>query len=144
MVLQEKPDSLHYWVLYEGTPGGSIDAGDHYVLSDGVQHNIYDVIDGDLAGEEWLYFGDGADSNVLYLANHQEDEALDCHYVMEDNMTVFGFGRDKSSSAAMFLDAVPGHYTFGLTGASGHAQIAAQIRAAYKPLLVTVGTAEGW
>jgi hypothetical protein len=142
MTLLRKPADKQYWVLYEGTPGGSISEGDYYVPSNGTRYDIYSELDDDLPGEEWVYFGDDETGTVLYLVNHQEEEALDCHYVLHDSMTVFGFGRDRNDVNSKHLDAIPGRFTFGFTGADEHQRIQEVIHAAYMPLDVVIGSGE--
>ena len=142
MTLLLKPDDKQYWILYEGTPGGRISEGDYYVLPDGVRRDIDTVLETDLPGEEWIYFGDDEKQAVLYVINHQEDEALDCHYVLQGNMTVFGFGRDRNAVNSKLLNALPGSFTYGFTPTGDHATVQEKIRAAYKPLAVTVGNGE--
>lgn len=137
-----KSSGHEYWVLYEGTPGGSISAGDYYALNDGVRQDINTQMDGDIPGEEWVYFGNDALTQVLFVINHLEDEKPDSHWVMGDSMTVFGFGRMLTSSVDKYLDAVPGSYTIGFAEAGTHEEIEETIRSAYKPLAVSVGSGE--
>jgi hypothetical protein len=144
MNLYQKPETLPYWFLYEGTPGGAIDTGDYYVLPDGVRRGIYTAMNGDLPGEEWIYYGDDALARVLYVVNHQEDDVVDCHYVMQDNMTVFGFGRDQDQSRSPKMMA-GGMFTVGLVEETDHAAVAAQVRGSYRPLDVAAGAGQyGW
>jgi hypothetical protein len=142
MTLLRKPAALKYWFLYEGTPGGSISSGDYYSLPDGVQQGINAEIDTDIAGEEWIYFGDSASNQVLYVINHQDDLGLDCHYVLNNAMTVFGFGRDRYSVSNKQLAYAPGYFTVGFTDAAGHQAVMADLYSAYKPIDVGVGAGE--
>jgi hypothetical protein len=107
-----------------------------------VKKGINTIINGDLTGEEWIYFGDEQRSQVLYLVNHLEDDAIDSHWVMENNMTVFGFGRDINSVTNKQLTAVPGYFTVGFSGGADHQAIQGQIHSAYKPYGVDVGSGE--
>lgn len=142
MTLVRKPAALLYWFLYEGTPGGEISAGDFYYLQDGTRSGINTVIDGDMTGEEWIYFGDDLSDQVLYVISHQQDTAIDCHYVMESAMTVFGFGRDKSNYRRKYLNAVPGYFTIGFTDNADFQAVSKRIRSAYRPMTATVGAGE--
>jgi hypothetical protein len=142
MTLQRKPAGKRYWFLYEGTPGGSIDTNDYYVLADGLPQHIDTPIQDDLPGEEWLYFGDPVCAAVLFLVNHKEDDLLDCHTVMQDQMTVFGFGRKLRDVSFKALESVPGRFTIGFLPAADHQTLAQRIRSAYKPLDVGVGPGE--
>jgi hypothetical protein len=143
MILVQKPDDLRYWFLYEGTPGGTIDAGDYYVLPGGERRAIDMVLNTDLPGEEWAYFGDDAQEQVLYVINHQEDEAQDCHRVMDSSMTVFGFGRGSNSVSDKLLEAVPASFSIGFADAGAYDDVQAVIHSAYKPLGVSVGPGVG-
>jgi hypothetical protein len=142
MTLYEKPSDRPYWFLYEGTPGGSISSGDYYVLPDGVQQDLYTPFSADLPGEEWIYYGDDEADQVLYLVNALPDDAEDCHYIMQDFMTIFGFGRARNQSGSPMLQAEPGIFLVGFLDAGPHAAIQAQIQAAYKPLTISVGSGQ--
>ncbi len=142
MTLVKKPDGLSYWFLYEGTPGGGVDAADFYVLPDGLRRDVYTAANGDLPGEEWIYYGDDTMPQVLFLANHQEEDIVDCHYVMQGNMVVFGFGRDQGQPRSPHLLAKPGTFSLGFVEDTGHAQVAQQIRSAYRPLSTSVGSGQ--
>ncbi|MDJ0768692.1 MAG: InlB B-repeat-containing protein [Ilumatobacter sp.] len=128
-----------YWFLYEGTPGGELDLGtDVVVRSDGTQTTVSDSWTGDLAGEEWVYFGDPADGRSLYVANHEQDGAVDSYFQLDGNMTVFGFGR---SGTGTYLTAEPAEFTIGLVDSVDLAPVSAEIQAAMRPMTVTVGAA---
>jgi len=83
----------HYWILYEGVPNGSMDATDYwYSSADKNSHLIAEAHSGDLPYPEWIAFGDVNTTRMLYLLNHNDDNAPD-EYVSRPYMTVFGFGR---------------------------------------------------
>ncbi len=129
----------NYWFLYEGTPGGSLDTGsDIVVRSDGTEILAGGLWTGDIVGEEWVYFGDPVVGRSLYTINHQDDTAVDSYFPLDGQMTVFGFGRDGISS---YLNQAPAQFTIGLADTTAFTQTAVSIRAAYKPLTVTTGTA---
>jgi hypothetical protein len=102
-----------FWLLYEGTPGGSYDpARDFWVRSSG-QRSIDNALSvGDIAGPEWVYFGDNLSKRFLFLAHHEDDNLEDQYWNMENNMTVFGFGRQYSTDGRL-LTQVPTHMTIG-------------------------------
>ena len=91
-----------YWILYEGTPGGSIESSDSLHLSTGNKYSIdssnpfgsADISNtsGIASGSEWMYVTDGTLDRSLYMAITDENDR-DTYYLMENNMTVFGFGR---------------------------------------------------
>lgn len=131
-----------YWFLYEGTPGGKLDEDSDYCIradtSGGTRTPASVKWDGDLKAQdgpgEWLCFGDG--DRVLYLAHHEDDQAVDSYWPMRGQMTVFGFGRMKTNK---FMETVPAHFTIGLHDASTFAQIARAVHSAYIPLVVETG-----
>jgi hypothetical protein len=117
-----------YWFLYEGTPGGRLDAHDFWSASDGVRLSaISGRRDGDIPSPEWAYFADPAAGRALALIHH-EDDALHDEYWSggEGTMTVFGFGRNR---LAALITAVPRHFTIGFVESLNHESIAAAINA---------------
>lgn len=133
---------LNYWFLYEGTPGGLLEtATDFLVGSTGTQASAGTPWSGDLSGEEWLYFADPNVGRSLFAANHNEDDKIDSYVVQNNEMTVFGFGRDGNGR---HLTAVPAQFTIGLMDTTDYTTAAAIVRNAYKPLDVSQGTAEAY
>jgi hypothetical protein len=101
-----------YWFLYEGTPAGRMDESAGFcVRADRIRTPLAQPWDGVLAAPRWLYFGHCDASQVLYLLHHEVAEGLDSYWPMEQNMTVFGFGRKNLQS---FLTTVPARFTVGL------------------------------
>jgi hypothetical protein len=48
-----------FWLLYEGTPGGSIEPStDFMTFSDGTVKALTEIWTGELSGDEWVYFSD--------------------------------------------------------------------------------------
>ncbi|QDV35615.1 hypothetical protein [Tautonia plasticadhaerens] len=129
-----------YWFLYEGTPGGSLEPdGDFYVLPDGHRRPASERWERDIPGPEWLYFGDRTSNQVLCLAHHEDDEAVDAYYPMEGNMTVFGFGRLRLEK---YLEEVPQRFTVALVEETGHEAVERAIEGMIRPVGVTVGIVE--
>ena len=95
-----------YWVLYEGTPGGNVESIDSMHLSTGNKYSIDssnpfgqgDITNtsGAAVGSEWMYVTDGTLNRALYMAITDEDEK-DTYFLLENNMTVFGFGRNDTT-----------------------------------------------
>jgi hypothetical protein len=113
---------VHYWFLYEGTPGGgdNIQAGsDYYVLGNGDQYALSERSFNQDISPEWIYFGDGSLDRVLYFIHHDDDSRTDSFWPMEGNMTVFGFGRnnDHAGNNDMWLvfDSAPETFTIGFS-----------------------------
>ncbi|MBN1676815.1 MAG: fibronectin type III domain-containing protein, partial [Kiritimatiellae bacterium] len=118
MTLNQVPSGGKYWMLYEGTPGGAVDASDRLYLSNGRDYsanadhpwkatkaapdNFEDIANtsGKAVGSEWVYFAASEKTRSLYLV-HTDDGIEDDYWQMEDNMTVFGFGRNDSTQPLM-------------------------------------------
>lgn len=82
-----------YYLLYEGTPGGSLGSEDFIGFADG---RLVPLAEGaflaDLPSPEWVYFLDATLGRAL-LVLHPADDAIADTYWTFDTMTVFGFGR---------------------------------------------------
>ncbi|MEP1444869.1 MAG: hypothetical protein ABJK37_01975 [Paraglaciecola sp.] len=58
----------HYWVQYEGVPGGEMDDDDFWYASiDDKAHSIKESNIGDLPALEWFAFGDKKNADMIYL-----------------------------------------------------------------------------
>lgn len=58
-MIVERVGTKDYWVLYESTPGGSLDlTADTWERSDGANGTANDTFDGDIADPEWIRFAD--------------------------------------------------------------------------------------
>ncbi len=131
-----------YWLLYEGTPGGSINENSDLVIRSTGDSSLAGVAwAGDIPSPEWLYFTDPAVSRSLFFAHHEDDNQVDAYYSLNAEMTVFGFGRDGSTTST-YLSAVPQHMTIGLFGRSDFAHSRDSISSAYRTLNVSQGTPE--
>jgi hypothetical protein len=131
-----------YWFLYEGTPGGKLDLETGFqVLASGERRPLTQPWSGDLPGPEWIYFGSGATRRVLFLANHQDDDAPDQYWPMDGNMTVFGFGREYRC-CRQFLNWSPARFTVALLEGGAFEDVSAAVDSAYRELLVRVSDLE--
>ena len=81
----------NFWVLYEGPPGGSIDAGDRIITSTGTTPLSSTDITTDVA-DDWIGVGDVNSGRTLLLFA-QDNTAVDRVYQFENTMAVVGFGR---------------------------------------------------
>jgi hypothetical protein len=124
------PSGAKYWFLYEGTPGGSISASsaamDTYTLSNGTKYDITTTKEGDLPDPEWLYFQDPTLNRSLFLLHHQADTHPDRYFLMDKNMTVFGFGRGTGTTK--YLTGAQS-FTFGLVETKQHAAVTQTVSA---------------
>jgi hypothetical protein len=129
-----------YWFLYEGTPGGLLDeAGDYMVRSDGERIAASERWDGPLPAPEWIYFGAATTERVLYLVHHEADNEIDSYWPMQENMTVFGFGR---KGIEKFMTQTPAHFTIGFAESGDFASAQRVIEAAYQDIEISLGAAE--
>jgi hypothetical protein len=95
--------------------------------------------DGDLPsadGGEWLYFSDPQKDRSLYLVHRPDDEAVDSYWPMNEEMTVFGFGR---LGIKKFMQQVPCEFTLGFCEGSDPDQVLPALQNAARPLVIQVG-----
>ena len=128
-----------YWFLYEGTPGGVIDYDtDFSVRSNGVRSPAgQEWQNQDIAAPEWVYFEDSALDRYIYLVHEEDDAHNDTYWPMQQNMTVFGFGRGPGTNKHMTV--TPNHFTIGLADDARFSSASRIIEASYRPVTVTVG-----
>ncbi len=114
-----------YWVLYEGTPGGSWESGsDYLIFSDGSKKKGSEAnFEKALSGPEWVYFGDGKIKRGLLYIQHTPDQEKDVFWSF-GNMTVFGFGR-CAKGTCFALSKTPNEYTIALLDENSAAPVTA-------------------
>ena len=128
-----------YWFLYEGTPGGKLDeAGDWLVRAPGIRASAAERWDERLPAPRWIYFGAAGTNRALYLVHHEDDGETDSYWPMEQNMTVFGFGRRGLAGS---LTRAPARFTAGFAEgvASPDDDVPDAIRSACEPPTIEVG-----
>lgn len=129
----------NYWFLYEGTPGGQIDLTSDVVIRPGGSVTpLSQSVSGDLANPEWTAFADTNRNRSILLAHHQGDAAADNYYLMEGNMTVFGFGR---SGTNRYLTGTR-QFSVALSATAATSAVTAAGQGLAAPLATTVGAAE--
>jgi len=112
-----------FWFLYEGTPGGTLDEqGDFCVRSPGTRTAAAEKWDEVLPRPKWAVFGDPTVGRALYVVHHTAGDEIDSYWPMQQNMTVFGFGRQ---GLGKFLTRTPARFTVGLTGSDEASYMAA-------------------
>ncbi|MEX2300940.1 MAG: hypothetical protein WD733_08395 [Bryobacterales bacterium] len=131
-----KKSAAPYWILYEGTPGGSFDTeNDYWVQSTGkrlpVAPNDQDNFwEGTLPSPQWVYFGDEKLRRVLFLALREADDFPDEFWHRgSGSMTVFGFGRGPRPQW-QYMQTVPTHLTIGLVESSDFGEVKRRIESA--------------
>jgi len=113
----------HYWILYEGVPGGSMDDTDFWFSSaESDSRLINENRTGDLPAPEWIAFGDTQSPRMIYLLNHDDDSAPD-GYIHRADMTVFGFGRLEKEK---YLDT-PQTFSIGFVEANTYPKVESAI-----------------
>jgi hypothetical protein len=132
----------NYWWLYEGTPGGTLDQNSDYsVISSGLRRVVNIDWNAKMPDPEWIYFGDNSMTRVLYIIHHVRDTHDDQFWQMNGDMTVFGFGREYRC-CAQYLTETPNYFTIGLAEDSAFAIVSEIINSSYRPLSLTLGSAE--
>jgi hypothetical protein len=127
-----------YWFLYEGTPGGRLDLDrDYWVRSNGARASVKESWSGNLPSPSWVYFGDEPLRRVLFLVQHQDNQALDQFWEMQGNMTVFGFGR-QYRCCEKYLTGVPAQFSIGFAETAEFGEVTKRIDSAFRPLEIQV------
>jgi hypothetical protein len=129
-----KIDQPKYWFLYEGTPGGKLDATQDAVVRPGNQQTTLDTPWAQKV--DWVYFTAQESPCSMFMIKHQPHESIDSYvswpYKPEadgsvNQMTVFGFGRPDWQDPAQHtppLSDLPARFTIGFTEESSYEQIA--------------------
>ncbi|MCP4961179.1 MAG: hypothetical protein GY925_18180 [Actinomycetia bacterium] len=136
MEVLKTPAGADYWFLYEGTPGGSLDAGDKVIRSNGSSIGALSRFSGDISSPEWVAVADPADNAAVWIANLDDDSAVDSYRAMNGEMTVLGLGRKTT------VQTMSGLRTFavGLVPQSTFGAISTLVDRAIEPLTVTMGS----
>jgi hypothetical protein len=135
MTFEQTPTT--HWFLYEGTPGGQIDATtDRVIYADGTNLPLNGSRSGDLVGPEWVGFADTVRDRSLFVHHTADDTHVDSYSLMQGAMTVFGFGRDG------LFPRLFGERTFrmGLLDGSTHAAIGDAVAGAARPVVTPTPT----
>jgi hypothetical protein len=128
-----------YWFLYEGTPGGKLDTQTNTIVrSPGEPMPAAERWDVHAPAPAWVIFGDRHSDHVLYLIRHDAGSPRDSYWPMEDNMTVFGFGRLGIQS---LMEQVPAHFTIGLAPQGAAYRVEDQINSLLEEPVVVLGEA---
>jgi hypothetical protein len=137
---------LPYWFLYEGTPGGKLDMQTDKCIrvhgKDCIVTGVDEKWQGDIQtskGLEWLAFTDPHVGRSIYIVHHEDDEAVDSYWPMNEEMTVFGFGRLGLNK---YVRSIPSHFTIGLIDSTDTNQIQAAVNNACQPLNINIGPIE--
>jgi Calx-beta domain len=147
-----------YPFLYEGTPGGQFNTSDTWAISDGTTGTLAnDMPEPDSDGNggtgeifgagtndgEWAYFDSASAGKFIYFAHDSGTQEIDSYFDLDDDMTVFGFGRSRISGAGgnYLYTTAPETFTFGIANDSGSFSTnAATIDGQYNPISATTGT----
>jgi hypothetical protein len=120
------PPERKFWVLYEGTPAGKLDSTNWWMTSAIAERQpISKRHDGDIPAPEWIAFGDQRLERAIVLVQHADDSSPDTFYAMDNQMTVFGFGRQGLNK---FLDKVPARFSMLLVDSTRHDVLAERVK----------------
>ncbi|MBV8782267.1 MAG: hypothetical protein JO353_12800, partial [Phycisphaerae bacterium] len=145
--VNSETESPNYWFLYEGTPGGTFSTSDKLVTSDGANQTLdqsYDATNGIGGGNtttgQWASFQSQGENRFIYFAQNTQDTIEDSYFDLNNEMTVFGFGRtlDPNTGGAR-VESGTKMFTFGI--ANGNSTAATTINGQYRDLSVTPGSA---
>ncbi|MCP5119382.1 MAG: hypothetical protein GY953_51935, partial [bacterium] len=143
MTLTKKGDEP-YWILYEGTPGGSFDEEtDYWVHSDGTRLPVKPNHDANrwndrLPDPQWVYFGDTKMKRVLFFALDPPDREWDMFWHRgSGGMTVFGFGRGPRPQW-QYLQSVPARLTVGLVEEDEFGLVSAAVESAAREVRIEI------
>ena len=133
-----------YWFLYEGTPGGKLEIDSDICVrpteSGGLKTAASLKWDGDIVNlsgpGEWLYFADPKVKRSLFLIHHEDDEGIDSYWPMNEEMTVFGFGRNGLNK---FMRTLPAQFTIGLCDEISFVDVSKVIDSAYRDFIIHTG-----
>lgn len=121
--------SRRYWFLYEGTPAGAMLPETQYLLlPDGRERPLSEPWFGRMPQKRWAAFVSPEDEESLLVADHGRHNGLDCYFNMNNEMTVFGFGRGHKSRG--LLKGSPRRFSVGLVGTTAFGDLAAWADAA--------------
>jgi len=100
-----------YWFLYEGTPGGMFNKNDGQCLrSGGLTTPLGSRWAKALQAPSWVAFTSKRTNRAIVLIHHEADVQIDSYWPMQNNMTVFGFGRDGRTMKT-YMDKTPATFT---------------------------------
>jgi hypothetical protein len=125
-----------YWLMYEGTPGGRLDTiKGFWMNSKGDKMPCSKIWNGQLPNPKWAYFSSGY--RIFYMMYEaKEYTGEDEYHPMENNMTVFGFGRRFPTR---YLTQAPAALTIGLVPCLDFNSAKHYINAAYQPVSIKMG-----
>ncbi|MCB0993030.1 MAG: hypothetical protein KDB16_18780, partial [Acidimicrobiales bacterium] len=135
MELLKTPAGADYWFLYEGTPGGTLEASDTVIRSNGATNGALATFTGDVAAPEWVAVADSADGRAIWIANLDDDSAADSYRDHEDAMTVLGLGRNGLTQTMTGLRT----FAVGMVDQAAYAGISPLVEAATSPISVSLG-----
>jgi len=135
-----------YWVLYEGTPGGTFEPENTYFGTNdiGPEKLAYDYYEGSIYKDHfrWIYTGTRNVNNTFYIVQVTADDTPNMASLLgnteerfnsPDGMTVFGFGRGEGVNR--YLKGrnrfVIGMYPQTIENSSDHQELSEFIKARY-------------
>lgn len=126
-----------YWFVYEGTPGGVLDATEDFVVRPGGKQTPLTEPWKEVV--PWVAFGAKESPYRLLLLNHQSGSPVDSYVSWPykaapdeplNQMTVFGFGRPDWQDPRQHtppLTGLPARFTIGFSGATDYSVMAGTV-----------------
>ena len=125
-------DQPTYWFLYEGTPGGKLDADKDFVIRPDGTKTTLDQPWSQVV--RWVCFGAAETPVGFFCVNHQESEAGETDSYVSwpfqkgpdksfQDMTVFGFGRKGHKELVEHmpdLQRLPARFRIGFVDTADH------------------------
>jgi hypothetical protein len=125
-----------FWFLYEGTPGGAIDRdSDFWIRADGSTGPIHEGWQDHRMNADWVAFADPKLGRSILLSHERNQSELNSYWLMEDAMTVFGFGR---RGLEKYIDRLPRRFTISLHDNTTHPHLAAAVTAFEAPVQTSI------
>lgn len=127
-----------FWFLYEGTPGGSIEPDeDKWLRSDGSKGTLRESFESGEGNQsrDWIAFLDGSSERSLLLVNHRSSWKQNSYRLMDESMTVFGFGRTGMQS---HMITTPRTFSVALVNDRSETTLRAQAETILSPSIIEV------
>jgi hypothetical protein len=122
-----------YWFLYEGTPGGALDAAQDFVIRPGGRQTLLTEPWKEVV--PWVVFGSKKSPYHFFLINHQPGSPVDSYVSWPykaspeeplNQMTVFGFGRPDWQDPKQHtppITGLPARFSIGFTSVTNQAEL---------------------
>jgi len=112
---------LPFGFAYQGVPGGSLDAEDRLVSSDGTAQGARNSFNADLAGPfEWAYLADTTLGRSIFALQHRDDDLPERYQVRDNDTSLLSFGNGQ-------LQVLPQRFSLGLIPSVNHTAVTRRV-----------------